>query len=605
MHRTIDLVPDRPRTIAAARGGGHSALHSLRRVFGVGVSVLLAAACSAPAPQAAPPAATTAPTAAATSAPAAAATTAPAAAPTTAPAAAAKPTTAPAAASGASGNQTLIIDLDQSDVKTLDPDREFEFAAAFIILNSYDTLVTQKSADELTSYVPALAKEWQVSPDGKEWTFSLRNDVKFASGNPLTADDIKFSLERLKNVKDNPSWMMDPLKEVQVVDPYTVKTIMNDSFGDWLAVLAGPNSGIMDSKLVMQHGGTAGVDANTTDKGEEWLDQNSAGSGPFVLTGWQKNNVITLDRNPSYWGTPARVAKVEVRDVTSPATQKLQVETGDVDVALNVTPDLVATMKTNPNLKIVTGQSLDNLYLGMTVDPAINPNLAKKEVRQAIRAAIDYDGILALTDNQAVRGPAIFSIGILGLTQADADRLNPKYDLTKAKDLMTQAGLSGGFSFPLEYGTGPSPVGITYESIAQKVQADLKKINIDAQLQPEEFLTMMTKYRAKDRTAVISYNAPDYLGPSDWADQMILGTWAPRLHYDSKAAQDLAKAGDAESDPQKRIPIYQQMLQLLVDEGPYAMLVQGKVQIPIRSNIQGYSFFPIGYARLALVSKGS
>src|SRR5437879_11655495 len=101
-----------------------------------------------------------------------------------------------------------------------------------------------------------------------------------------------------------------------------------------------------------------------------------------------------------------------------------------------------------------------------TVYPASNPNLAKKEVRQAIRAAIDYDGILALTDNQAVRGPAIFSIGILGLTQADADRLNPKYDLTKAKDLMTQAGLSGGFSFPLEYGTGPSPVGITYESIA-------------------------------------------------------------------------------------------------------------------------------------------
>jgi peptide/nickel transport system substrate-binding protein len=277
---------------------------------------------------------------------------------------------------------------------------------------------------------------------------------------------------------------------------------------------------------------------------------------------------------------------------------------GDVDVALNVTPDLVATMKTNTSLKIVTGQSLDNLYLGMTVDPAINPNLAKKEVRQAIRAAIDYDGILALTDNQAVRGPAIFSVGILGLTQADADRLNPKYDVAKAKDLLSQAGLSGGFSFPLEYGTGPSPVGITYESIAQKVQADLKKINIDAQLQPEEFLTMMTKYRAKDRTAVISYNAPDYLGPSDWADQMILGTWAPRLHYDSKAAQDLAKKGDAESDPQKRIPIYQEMLQLLVDEGPYAMLVQGKVQIPIRANIQGYSFVPIGYARLALVSKG-
>ncbi|MDQ3811912.1 MAG: ABC transporter substrate-binding protein, partial [Chloroflexota bacterium] len=231
------------------------------------------------------------------------------------------------------------------------------------------------------------------------------------------------------------------------------------------------------------------------------------------------------------------------------------------------------------------------------------PNLAKKEVRQAIRYAVDYDGILALTNNQAVRGPAVFSIGILGLTQADADRLNPKTDLEKARKLMSDAGLSSGFSFPLEYGTGPSPVGITYESIAQKVQADLKKINIDVQLVPEEFLTMLTKYRQKDRTAVISYNAPDYLGPSDWADQMLLGTWDKRLRYENKEAQDLAKQGDSALEPQKRIEAYQKMLQVLVDDGPYVMLVQGKVQIPVRVNVQGYSFFPIGYARLYGVSK--
>src|SRR5205814_8800353 len=131
--------------------------------------------------------------------------------------------------------------------------------------------------------------------------------------------------------------------------------------------------------------------------------------------------------------------------------------------------------------------------------------------------------------------------------------------------------------------TGPSPVGIAYEAIAQKVQADLKKINIDVQLVPHEFLTLLTMYRAKTQVAVISYNQPDYLGASDWADQMILGTWAPRLHYDSKAAQDLAKKGDSEVDPQARAGIYQQMLQLLVDEGPYVMLVQGKAPVVTRS----------------------
>jgi peptide/nickel transport system substrate-binding protein len=528
-------------------------------------------------------------------------TSAPAVTATSAPAAAAKPTTAPAAATA--GNQNLIIAIDQSDVRTLDPAREFEFAAAFVDLNVYDTLITQKGPDDLTTYVPVLAKEWKTSPDGKEYTFTLRDDVKFASGNPLTADDVKFSLMRLKNIKGNPGWMMDPLKEVQVVDKNTVKTILSDSFGDWLAVLSGPNSGIVDSKLVTQQGGSAADDADKTDKAEEWLNQNSAGSGPFVLKGWQKNNVITLERNPTYFQGQAKLAKVDVRDVPSPATQKLQVEAGDVDVALSLTPDLVDTLKGNPNVKVVLGQSLDNLYMGMTVDPAINANLAKKEVRQAIRAAIDYDGVLALTNNQAIRGPAVYSIGILGLTQADADRLNPKYDPEKAKQLLASVGLSGGFSFPLEYGTGPSPVGVTYESIAQKVQSDLKKVNIDMQLIPEEFSVMLTKYRAKDRTAVISYNQPDYLGPSDWAAQMILNTWAPRLHYDSKEAQDLANKAGAEVDPQKRAALYQQVLSLLLDEGPYVMLVQGKAPVVTRANVQSWIYFPIGDARLFGVSK--
>src|SRR5438045_1541166 len=227
------------------------------------IALLVSAACSSPAPPASAP----------TSAPAAAA---PAATAAPAVQAAAKPTTAPAAAAAPAANQNLIIAIDQSDVRTLDPAREFEFAAAFVDLNVYDTLITQKGPDELTSYVPVLAKEWKISPDGKEYTFTLRDDVKFATGNPLTAEDVKFSLTRLKNIKGNPGWMMDPLKEVQVVDTNTVKTVLSDPFGDWLAVLAGPNSGIVDSKLVIQNGGTDAEGADQNDKAEEWLNQNSA-----------------------------------------------------------------------------------------------------------------------------------------------------------------------------------------------------------------------------------------------------------------------------------------------------------------------------------------
>ncbi|HWT83159.1 MAG TPA: ABC transporter substrate-binding protein [Candidatus Methylomirabilis sp.] len=507
------------------------------------------------------------------------------------------------ATAGQAGGKTLIMALDQSDMKTLDVSRQFEFAAAFICLNSYDSLLLPKSPQDLNTLVPVLATSWSVSKDGKEYTFKLRPNIKFASGNPFTAEDVRFTFTRLKNLKGNASWQMDPLKEVQVVDQYTVKTILNEPNGDWLAILSGQNGGIIDSKLAKEHGASDSPTADKDDKAEEWLNQNSAGSGPFILKGWIRNTGITLERNPNYWGTPVKVAKVDIRDVTSPATQKLQVENGDVDVAMNITPDLVATMRDNKNVKIITGQSLDNMYLGMTCDPQIHPELAKKEVRQAIRYAIDYDGIIALTNKQAVRGPAVFSIGVLGLTQADADRLNPKTDLKKAKDLLAKAGVPNGFKFPLRYGTGPSPVGITYDSIAQKIQADLKKVGIEVQLLPEEFGAMMTKYRAKGEAAVISYNTPDFLGPSDWVGQMVLHTWAPRLHYDSAKAKDMANKAAAETDPKKRIPMYQDLLKLLVDEGPYAMLVQGKTQVVTRPNISGYQYIPLGYAHLAPVGK--
>jgi peptide/nickel transport system substrate-binding protein len=509
----------------------------------------------------------------------------------------------PRGAVAATGDATLIMADDQSDVKTLDPGREFEFAAAFVDLNAYDTLVVPKSATDFSAFVPYLAKDVKISADGRTYTFTLRDNVKFASGNPVTSEDVKFSLLRLKNLKGNPGWMADPLQDVEVVSPTVVRTVLKEPFADWLAVLAGPNSAIMDSKLVTEHGGSASATADKDDKAEEWLNQHSAGSGPFILTGWQKNDVITLERNPNYFMGPARLAKVEIRDVTSPATQKLQIEKGDIDVAVNLTPDLAAGLKGNPNVKIITGQSLDNMYMGLTTNPQLDPNLAKKEVRRAIRDAIDYDGILALTNNQAVRGPAVYSIGVLGLTPQDADRLNPKYNPSKARELLAQAGVAKGFSFRLEYGTGPSPVGITYESVAQKVQADLKKVGINVQLAPTEFLSMLTKYRARKSAAVISYNQPDYLGPSDWLGQMILNTWAPRLYFDDPQLKDMTNKANAELNVQKRVAMIHTILQKLVDYGPYVMLVQGKIQVVTRPNIQGYVYQPIGTARLLRVSK--
>ena len=504
----------------------------------------------------------------------------------------------------AGGDKTLVMALDQSEAKTLDPGRGFEFMSFFVDSNTYDTLLTQKGANDLNTFVPMLATEWKASTDGKEYTFKLRPNVKFASGNPFTAEDVKFSLMRLKNLKGNPSWMMDPLKEVVVVDPLTVKTVLNDPFADWLAVLAGQSSSIMDSKLAKEHGASDAPTADKDDKAEEWLNQNSAGSGPFILRGWQKDNAVTLERNPTYWKGPAKIAKVDARAVVSAATQKLMVENGDVDVAINITPDLTATMRNNKNVKILSGQSLDNMYMGVTTDPALHPAFAKKEVRQALRHAVDRAGLIKLASGRAVIGPTLFPIGVLGLeTQADADKLNPKFDVNLAKELLAKAGFPNGFKFPLKYFTGPSPVGITYEAVAQKVQSDLKKIGLEVQLVPLEYSVMITQYRAKTEIAVISYNNPDYIGPSDWSGQTVLHTFAPRLRWDDPKAKDLTRKADSELDPKRRSAMYKELVAYLVENGPYVNLLQGKVEVVVRPNITGYEYFPLGAVRLYPVGK--
>ena len=147
-------------------------------------------------------------------------------------------------------------------------------------------------------------------------------------------------------------------------------------------------------------------------------------------------------------------------------------------------------------------------------------------------------------------------------------------------------------------------MGITYESVAQKIQSDLKKVGIAVQLIPLEFSVMITGYRKlKPEAAVMSYNSPDYIGPSDWVGQMVLHTWAPRLHFDDPKAKEMTRKADAEIDSKRRSAMYKEVLAYLVENGPYLNLVQGQVSVVVRPNIQGYEYLPLGTAKIYPVVK--
>src|SRR3954452_14038514 len=177
----------------------------------------------------------------------------------------------------AANKNTLVLGLDISDTISLDPAREAQYTPPLTVTAAYESLVTMTPGDYL-NVKPALATKWARTPDGKGWRFTLREGAKFNSGNVVTVEDVKWSLERVMNVKDQPSQYLAELDRIEVVDAHTVDIELKHPEAPMLTVLCGPTNGIMELKVVEAHGHTAAANANTEDKATNWLNQNSAGA---------------------------------------------------------------------------------------------------------------------------------------------------------------------------------------------------------------------------------------------------------------------------------------------------------------------------------------
>ena len=251
----------------------------------------------------------------------------------------------------AAAKNTLVLGLDISDSITFDPAREARYTPPLTLTAAYKSLITMTPGDYL-NVKPTLASAWARTPDGKGWRFTMRPGTKFNSGNPVTVEDVKWSIERVINVKDQPSQYVALVDHVAVVDDKTIDVIMKDPSAPLLTVLCGPNFGVLERKVVEAHGGTNAPNANTEDKATQWLDQNSAGAGPYTLVGWTRNAQIMLTRNPHYWRGPAHFEHVVLRHMGDSATQLLAIKRGDIDAAFNLIPEQVATLKGDPNVRV-------------------------------------------------------------------------------------------------------------------------------------------------------------------------------------------------------------------------------------------------------------
>jgi peptide/nickel transport system substrate-binding protein len=502
-------------------------------------------------------------------------------------------------------DQTLYVARDITDAKSLDPGHFYEYTSEAVSPNFYDTLVTFRGNDSQHA-VPDLATSWTIGGGGKVYTFHLRHGVRFVSGNPMTAADVVFSYRRFLYLGDNPSFLIAGATDIRALDPYTVQITLGVPDVSFLAALADSNFGVLDSKVVIAHGGDDSPAAKTKDKAQAFLDSQSEGTAPFQLTNWTRGVQIVLTRNPNYWGPAPSLKQIIFTQVADSASQALQVQKGSVDVALNINLQQAQSLAHNPNVQVVKGNTLDLSYLAITTNPAISKPLADKRVRQAIRYAIDYDGIIkGLLKGVGTQPNSMIPVGMVGNDPAFNNSILIHQNVQKAKALLTAAGYANGFSVPLDYVGGDTFDGISYDPLAAKIQNDLAQVGIRVTLVPQTGSVALAAFGGK-KDAIILYKwTVDYPDPNDYAGPFSPGggVAATMFYTFDKNLATLATEADSTEDTAKRAAIYHTIQKTWLDESPWVGLVQPQNIVVLGSNIKGYVYSPVLPYKFTTVSK--
>lgn len=495
---------------------------------------------------------------------------------------------------------TLVVAMAIDDVISLDPAEIFEITTSEILTNTYERLITTDPKDP-TKIIPQVAESWTISEDGKTITFKIKQGLKFASGNPLTAHDAVYSLQRAIKLDLSPAFIISQFglnkdnvdKLVTAPDDYTVVFSTEETFAPSFVLngLSSSVASIVDSKLVEEHAvKVEKTDAKPfgTDFGYDWLKRNYAGSGVYRLKEWRSNEVILLERNENYSGPKPAVERAIYRHVKESMSQRLLLQAGDIDVARNLEPGDIAEFAKNSDFKVLSAPKGRTYYL--TANQNV-PNLAKPEVRQAIKYLVDYDAI----ENTLIKGIGRTHQSFLPLGMFGAIDDKPfKLDVDKAKQLLSDAGLQDGFSVTLDVRNTQPNVGI-----AESIQQTFAKAGIKVELLQGDGKLTTTKVRARKHQLSLGIWGPDYWDPHtnastfsynpDNGDEVSMKTTAWRSSWDipemSKATMDAAK----ETDTAKREKMYHKIQKDFQDTSPFVMLYQQIETAVAAKNVKNFN----------------
>jgi len=450
----------------------------------------------------------------------------------------------PAGGSVAADKDTIVVSQ-ASDVLTLDPMLDTSPISFNVFRNIFDAL-TRVEADG--SVGPLLAQSWAPSAEATVWEFTIRSGAKFHNGQPVTAQDVVWSYQRLERETKSPvRTYISKVKSIEAVESNKVRFTLSEPYAPFdrqVSLIS-----IVPRKAFEEMGAAQ-------------FALTPVGAGPFKVVAWKKDDRVELEAFAEYWGGAPKIRKLIFRPVPSESARAAALASGELDVVPILPPALVDNLGSRPGISVQRVASNKVVYLGFDVN---NPLLSDIRVRKAIDMAVDRNAI----SQRLLRGLGKPSGQVIApVTFGYAADINPTaFDAKQAKEMLAQTSYRGE-RIVLQYPTNNLAFG---QEVAQAIANYLANIGINVELQGMEYSAFFPLWanRKLNGLHLFAY------GPSIMDADLVLGSLyekTGRLYWIDPQVQDLIQKQRAEADPARRRAIIGEILKLSARNLPYAPL---------------------------------
>ncbi len=480
---------------------------------------------------------------------------------------------------GSSAKSNTLVIANAVNVDTLDPAANSVNESIWMTQNIYQRLV-QPNANG-TKIIPQLATSWDISSDDKTYTFHL-GDNKFQNGKPVTAEDVRYSIERSIHYKGGWGFLLEQVKSVTAPDPKTVVITLSQPHAPLLADLAMYAYAVIPEALVKAQGAS--------------FFQHPIGSGEWMLVKWNKGSDLTYKLSPYWNGPKPNFTTLKYMIVPNDNSRVLLLENKNADIIENPPGNLVDQLSSNPDLQtyLFPSTRVDFIQLDQHFAPFKDP-----KVREALNYAIDRNAIVKLAySGHATTGSSFMPYKMLYWNSS----LKPyPYDPQKAKQILSQSNYPHGFdTYLIEVAND-----VAGNATAVVIKSDLAKIGINVDIKTYELLTAYGKEDGGNSQMGQRYWTNDIIDPDEVTTFGVDpdgGANAFSSYWSDPTATKLVRQARAELDPAKRAQMYQQVQQIVYDQTPYLVLDYSPYRYAAGKWVQGFHATPLGNYNLSLQS---